>query len=1283
MGKTYRVKVRSGRSKSRLPKGTTSSSNPTVSRFRDLAKAQREARRTPLVAVDDVVEAQNGDADLVDYVPINAMSIDAEGSKSMISEGGMSRLTSFTNCTNPTFAAVHREWRSGSQLHSNVIAVLAAVSQAIKERDGTENDEEYFMGILAIIEAAPFEEQEKLAAASYLFYLVIKKMSKEYLTQNFVYVNKVLCTKIAQLEGHNEAVGIKFLFSALGHLLRALPLNMWKQQALKNSMLLVIVFSVHDHPTVRTISRKVTRSVLTDPVTCFETGIHPTAKSVGEKVLHDLCNETTPVVLTRILCLLEGILHKQPESTFNSLASQALELATKADPMVRCAALQCIYRTLQRQPADCTLSVTSNERLIAILRDFPVPADTAVCAYWLQTFVESHICLAAKDQAKNDELLGDSLKVVVQTYHRGDAALGETVKSSISRLVQRCIQQNETSAVKCLQLLDMALLPNNTNSWRFIFLNIAELFEEAGPAVIGSVFDATLEALAELRERDTAPGKAEGFCSEEIEAVFGAAARYVDLERLIRTVSLGLDMEQPVLATDFKRSWLLLVLKKNIMKAPLVIFTKFFLPLAFSIHSRVKTLDGVTKKLYTIIEYQIWDLLPGFLSSPVDFDQVIHQLAPILGAALNERPDLRLKVLAGIRAMLKFVSGSDSTDERIEIVKRYAKNFLPLLFVHYTTSPTEEEAKQVDHREVQLSSLETIRLYIPYIPGELIGKYCDAAMQKISDESSTQERKLLLMDIVVALARAVDSEYALKLFDTIKPFFSVKVNRQSLQKKAYRVLSELYSRLNDPTLHVFFGQVQTYVEALLAEGQDSVAPSSWAARLVVFKSILSSLKTMEEVNKFTIVVFNQVIMCLDKSRSQAVRHNAVKCFEEIVSSLLFYANENEVNSSQVLDGLITKIFEFSEIKTKSETEQLEKVRATLIAYNVLAQKHLKEMNASLTAQFLQKAFLFLEDRRSPIRVLSIRLIRLFCKKVPEYSFRQYQDLILDNIFNCQTADDNTVNVRRANKVLFTLLIDLVGVEVLCKYANKQQGWIKFLRKLDKTRRKKLGDKSLPSSSRSMVNGEDDGATVVSESRTIKADSIFQLLEDSDDEGEPETEEKMERRSAVWIRENVEEDDDVVDLLDRKSVLNKIVMEKPKETQVVDNKKKSAKGFRFAADGRFVIDDEDEVDKKKKKDELSDSDESDNEEMELDEGNKSRVTFAKTKSILGSEVASEYTTGGKGIHRNLRGTLKGGVNKKSEVKGGKKVEPYAYIPLGQRHGRKLGIKNVVKNRKKKN
>lgn len=131
-------------------------------------------------------------------------------------------------------------------------------------------------------------------------------------------------------------------------------------------------------------------------------------------------------------------------------------------------------------------------------------------------------------------------------------------------------------------------------------------------------------------------------------------------------------------------------------------------------------------------------------------------------------------------------------------------------------------------------------------------------------------------------------------------------------------------------------------------------------------------------------------MCLDKNRSQAIRNNAIKCFQEIVNGLLEHSKDAEHGEVLILDDMIKKIYAFAEIKVKSEDQTVEKVRSSLIAFNVLAQKYLKQMNASLTAQFLNYAFLFLKDRRSPIRVLTIRLIRVFCKKMPDFTLRQYQ-----------------------------------------------------------------------------------------------------------------------------------------------------------------------------------------------------------------------------------------------------------------------------------------------------
>ena len=50
----------------------------------------------------------------------------------------------------------------------------------------------------------------------------------------------------------------------------------------------VATFSVHEKAWVRTMSRRVLRAILTDPVSSHENGIHPAAGPVGEFAITQL-----------------------------------------------------------------------------------------------------------------------------------------------------------------------------------------------------------------------------------------------------------------------------------------------------------------------------------------------------------------------------------------------------------------------------------------------------------------------------------------------------------------------------------------------------------------------------------------------------------------------------------------------------------------------------------------------------------------------------------------------------------------------------------------------------------------------------------------------------------------------------------------------------------------------------------------------------------------------------------------------------------------------------------
>lgn len=85
-----------------------------------------------------------------------------------------------------------------------------------------------------------------------------------------------------------------------------------------------------------------------------------------------------------------------------------------------------------------------------------------------------------------------------------------------------------------------------------------------------------------------------------------------------------------------------------------------------------------------------------------------------------------------------------------------------------------------------------------------------------------------------------------------------------------------------------------------------------------------------------------------------------------------------------MDSIESRIFEFSGFTKQSSEVSTEIARSTLIAMNILAQLYLKQMNGALVHRFLNRAVEYMADSRPVIRVLAIRLLRVFCKKLPSF-----------------------------------------------------------------------------------------------------------------------------------------------------------------------------------------------------------------------------------------------------------------------------------------------------------
>lgn len=430
----------------------------------------------------------------------------------------------------------------------------------------------------------------------------------------------------------------------------------------------------------------------------------------------------------------------------------------------------------------------------------------------MQALAEAHVCLTAKDSKKSIQQAFQTLPLFVKIFESGNEQLAQVTYQALTRVIENCVQDDADCGKFLLGQLHAAMTMKSASVWKFILRAQMKLYEACGEGLQGPELTKVIEDLARLRQSDDC------FCKPELDFTIGAAVRHIGVAHVMNILSLDIDPDAAILSTEFTRSWLLPVLRVNIHNAPISLFTTHFLPIAMKIHRRLPTLQPQVQRLYTTFQFQLWELLPSFCESPSDLETSFPDIAPILGAALNERKDLRMTVLNAIRRALRFSLQPDASSERVEVMSRYAKNFMPIFFNMYTGSVVDGG---YDDKGVRLSVLEAIRLYTEVTPSDLITRYVDSAISKSKEADESSQKQARVLDILCALARVAEMENVSKILDTILPWFnSTDIN--GLQKKAYRILEEVIQRRSSAEIEHLLDNRNDYVENALLKPIESI-----------------------------------------------------------------------------------------------------------------------------------------------------------------------------------------------------------------------------------------------------------------------------------------------------------------------------------------------------------------------------------------------------------------------------------------------------------------------------
>ena len=150
MGKT-RVRLKGAKKGKQWQKGKSSSSNPQTKKHRSAARgkfwshlsAAQHSSSAPLttkaLAEHDNAAKEKDSFDSDSYAETLATSSSAVTSCSVYS---------LVETAHPVFGQVRKFWKTPSERHQDVLATLAAVSEAVKVENGKETEVEYFSSLV-------------------------------------------------------------------------------------------------------------------------------------------------------------------------------------------------------------------------------------------------------------------------------------------------------------------------------------------------------------------------------------------------------------------------------------------------------------------------------------------------------------------------------------------------------------------------------------------------------------------------------------------------------------------------------------------------------------------------------------------------------------------------------------------------------------------------------------------------------------------------------------------------------------------------------------------------------------------------------------------------------------------------------------------------------------------------------------------------------------------------------------------------------------------------------
>ncbi|XP_011864615.1 PREDICTED: RRP12-like protein isoform X2 [Vollenhovia emeryi] len=1277
----------------RWARGQSSSSNPETTKYREQAIGMffKEAGSagTPGITREDVRkhDAIQGVGSRLAKLDIDLGTDERELETESTVDGTASTRDTFASdysaCSNLSFGRFLARFQSSSIVHKEMLAVLAAVTEVIKQNGGKESSTEYFAALMSTLEAT--EEDTSVAAVLSLLGMCLRTVPRSVLNLQFGPTSQVLLQILSRYAsaGENHLVP-RHCLGCLSVLLREQEAAVWADASTARVLDAVLSFTTHAKPKVRKCAQHGIRTILGDAGIATSRH-HPAAGRVAAHCVAQLdaaCEPGSSLGATTILhtlTLLANVVAQLPKSHVKTICERLLSIMTLSNVLVTSCCLQTFHGLFAARPSEASLPFPQNASIVRALYDYqPSASDTQPTLAWLAVLREAHCNLARLAHSGAvpvsttlEHVVPEMLDRCVELLLSSKAEVVAGASHTVETILQECVaplcdteeRRGRYGAIlrHVVEAVHKTLSYRYLGAWRHVLRLTAVLLRVTGSKLPAEQLANVVRTLGDLRDVED--------YARDVEYAVGAAIRAMGPRAVLDLLPLA-GNDGHVSSIDLGRSWLIPLLKDCVTGGSIALFKDTLLPLALRCEQRAKEspADG---KAYECLVTQIWSVLPSLCNDASDVASEFKHVARLLGVAIGERRDLRLPAMAALR---RLTARASAEPDRAELA-RFAKNYLPILFNLYTTKPdgTDEEG-------VRLAAFDTIKAYMTIASNDLANELFDRALSKLDEPEADEFFKESVHDLLRALLGHADADRLSKHYDACVPALEDDTGRWKEQKKAYRFLEEVCGSERE-VCERFLHEHRRQIQRTLVSTATSVARTSRGARLRCLAHLVERHPRLEGT-KFLEAVVPEAVLCV-KDINERCRAAAYRLLDAIARKFINDPSHLAVYLDMLMVGL---------------GGDREFVSASLLALASVTHSHYGSLGAETLDEILGHVCTILASPTRGTAESALSYVKVYINVTPFAALAPTLPRLVGAL--SRMTEDCKRHLRQKVRDIFTKLMRKYGYAPISAMLPASDVILhKRLKNMSKVEEAKRKRRELE---RARKLEQRDSHEEFDAGRRLK--SIEEILADSDDEFEAtelEDARRSKKRTSVkdaWIQES---GDSIVDLADPAAARN-ITTTQPVgvSNRKLPERKVKDRGFATAPDGRLIITDDNEKDsdaeerkqKKRKKEKTvflqsdSEDDYKDRDDASIvasKSAGKKRKYSESTLDAMSSksQSTSRYRASGSGIHRSLKaievdcepGSEYRATKARGDIKRKDKPDPYAYVPL---------TRSILNKRKKK-